>query len=123
MFFFGMIQNGPRGIHAAADEEEEIDDIESYGIDWEDYDNDNILHHHRQANHTDNPDDNPFMTNRPETMTQVNVDAPGCPLTEEQISFLDLELGSLPYIHSHSMDSYRLFWISALHICVHIFSG
>ena len=124
MFFFGMIQNGPQGIDPADDEE--IEDIDSYGIDWEDYNNDNIFHHHCRANHTDhadNLDDNPFMTNRPERMTQVNVDAPGCPLMEEQITFLNSQLNALPYIHSWSMDSYRLIWISALQICAHIFSG
>jgi hypothetical protein len=121
MFFFGMIQNGPRGIQSIDDES--VNDIQSYGIDWEDYDDDSILDHHRQANQDDNPDDNPFISNRPERMTQVNVDEPRCPFTEEQIIFLNSELNSLPYIHSRSMDSYRLVWISALQICEHIFSG
>jgi hypothetical protein len=120
MFFFGMIQNGPRGLHPMDDN---INDVQSYGIDWDDYDNDNILEHHREANLTDNPEDNPFISNRPERMTQVSVDEPGCPLTEAQIIYLDSELNSLPYIHSHNMESYRLVWISAIHICEHIFSG
>jgi len=31
---FGMIQNGPRGLHIL---DEDVDDIQGYGIDWEDY--------------------------------------------------------------------------------------
>lgn len=119
MFFFGMIQNGPRGIHPADDDE--IEDFGSYGIDWEDYDDDHILEHHRQANHNDNPGDNPFMSNQPERMTRVDVDEPGCPLTEEQIIYLNSQLNSLPYIHTRNMDSYKLIWISALRICEHMF--
>lgn len=118
MFFFGMIQNGPRGIHPS---DEEIEDIGSYGIDWEDYDYDNILEHHQQANRFDNPGDNPFMSNRPERMTRVDVDEPGCPLTEDQIIYLNSELNSLPYIHARDMNTYRLIWISALRICEHMF--
>jgi hypothetical protein len=118
MFFFGMIQNGPRGIHPS---DEEIEDIGSYGIDWEDYDDDNILEHHQQANRFDNPGDNPFMSNRPERMTRVDVDEPGCPLTEDQIIYLNSELNSLPYIHARDMNTYRLIWISALRICEHMF--
>jgi hypothetical protein len=124
MFFFGMIQNGPRGIHHLDDD---VRDIPNYGIDWDDYDNDNILDHHYEANHADDsddgPGDNPFMRNQPERMMEVNVDEPGCPLTEAQVIYLNSELNSLPYIHSRHMESYRLVWISAIRICEHIFSG
>jgi hypothetical protein len=121
MFFFGMIQNGPRGIHPADDDE--IEDMQSYGIDWEDFDDDDILEHHRQANQTDNPDDNPFMPHRPERLTRIDVTEPGCPFTEDQIIYLNSELNALPYIHSRTMDSYRLIWISGLRISEHIFSA
>jgi len=56
-----MIQNGPGDIQLIDDES--ISNIQSYGIDWEDYDDDSILDHHRQANQDDNPDDNPFISN------------------------------------------------------------
>ena len=115
MFFFGMIQNGPRCIHPADDEG--LEDVDAYGIDWEDYDNDQILNHHHQSNLEDNPNQNPFISHWPERLTRIDVDEPGCPLTEEQIIHLNSQLNSLPYIHSHNMDSYRLIWISALHIC------
>ena len=57
MFYFGMIQNGPRGIHPTDDED--IDNVYFYGIDWEDYDNDQILKHHCQSNLEDYPNENP----------------------------------------------------------------
>ena len=68
MFFFGMIQNGPRGIHPADDED--LENVDSYGIHWDDYDIDQILDHHRQANIDDNPNQNPFVSHRPERMSQ-----------------------------------------------------
>ena len=116
-----MIQNGPRGIHSADDED--LENIDSYGIDWDDNDNDQILDHHWQANIEDNPDQNPFVSHHPERMTQVDVDKSGCPLTEEQILHLNSQLNSLPYIHTCNMYSYQLIWTSALHICEVIFSG
>jgi hypothetical protein len=115
-----MIQKGSQGLHLMDDN---IDDVWSYGIDWDDYDNDNILEHHCEADLTDNPDDNPFISNQLERMTQVSVDESGCPLTEAQIIYLDSELNSLPYTHSYNMQLYQLVWISAIHICEHIFSG
>lgn len=121
MFFFGMIQNGPRGIHPTDDED--IDNVDFYGIDWEDYDNDEILEHHRQSNLEDNPNENPFISHRPERMTHVDVNEPGCPLNEEQIVYLNYQLNSLPYINTRNMDSYRLIWISALRICDAIFAA
>ena len=120
MFFFGMIQNDPRGIHPADDEG--LEDVDSYGIDWEDYDNDQILNHYCQSNLEDNPNQNLFISHRPERLTHVYVDEPGCPLTEEQIIYLNSQLNSLPYIHSRNMDSYRLIWIFALRICEVIFT-
>ena len=104
MFFFSMIQNDPRGIHPADDKD--LKNVNSYGINWDDYDNDQILDHHQLANIDDNPDQNPFVSHCPEQMTQVDVDEPGCPLTKEQILYLNSQLNSLPFIHTCNMDSY-----------------
>lgn len=123
MYFFGMIQNGPRGLHMA---DEELDDIQGYGIDWEDYDDDRIFNHHNHANIPDNQGDNPFSTttHRPsaETLTRVDVVPPGCPLTADQIVFLDSQLELLPYFDDQGMDMRRLLWISALNICDYLLS-
>jgi hypothetical protein len=123
MYLFGMIQNGPRGLHIL---DEDVDDIQGYGIDWEDYDDDRIFEHHNRANIADNQGDNPFSatTHRPaaETLTRVDVIPPGCPLTFAQIEFLDSQLQLLPYFDSESMDMRRLLWISALNICDYLLS-
>jgi hypothetical protein len=55
MFFFGMIQNRLRGFEAlpeAIDDDCEIDDLETYGVDWDDLNNHDILAYH--AEHNDN---------------------------------------------------------------------
>lgn len=121
MYFFGMIQNGPRGLHFS---DEDVEDIQSYGIDWEDYDDDRILNHHNHANPADNQSDNPFAagSHRPtaDHITRVNVVEPGCPLTVEQLEYLNSQLDVLPYIDDHSMDSRRLIWISGLNICEYL---
>jgi hypothetical protein len=124
MYLFGMIQNGPRGIHI---DDEEVDDIEAYGIDWEDYDDDRILNHHNQGNPVDNQGDNPFSadSHRPaaENMSRVDVVEPGCPLTADQLQYLDSQLETLPYIHDRSMEMRRLIWISALNICDYLLTN
>jgi len=121
MYFFGMIQNGPRGLDFS---DEEVQDIQSYGIDWEDYDDDRILNHHNHANPADNQGDNPFAagSHRPnaDNITRVNVLEPGCPLILEQLEYLNSELEALPYINDHSMESRRLIWISGLNICEYL---
>jgi hypothetical protein len=56
MFFFGMIQNGPRGLGPilnSTPSEEEIDDITQYGVDWEDLDDPQIVAHHLEHNNAD----------------------------------------------------------------------
>ena len=57
MFFFGLIEDGPRGLGMAADgdnsEDEDIadNDIAGYGIDWEDLEDARIRAHHDAANY------------------------------------------------------------------------
>jgi hypothetical protein len=117
MYMFGMIQNGPRGMDF---DNEHIDDIQSYGIDWEDYDDDRILNHHNQFNEGDDHV-NPFTTINPrpltEQMSRVDVVEPDSPLTSQQVQYLDSQLDMLPYRHDGSMEMRRLVWISGLNIC------
>ena len=118
-----MIQNGPWGLDFS---DEEVQDIQSYGTDWEDYDDDRILNHHNHANPADNQGDNPFAAGshcpNADNITHVNVLEPGCPLTLEQLEYLNSQREALPYIHDHSMESHRLIWISGLNICEYLFA-
>ena len=120
MFVFGMLQNGVRGLDAAQYEpvDEDIDDLSSYGIDWEDYDDHQILSHHHESNGVNqDPTINPFLPHPPTTFSHVEVEEPDCPLTSEQLLIVD-NLVEQSYISGRrSIDDYRSLWIAALHVC------
>ncbi|KAJ6600822.1 hypothetical protein B0H10DRAFT_1715691, partial [Mycena sp. CBHHK59/15] len=53
MFFFGMIENGLRGFEDMPEEvldDDNIDDLDAYGVDWEDLNNTDIMAHHTASN-------------------------------------------------------------------------
>jgi len=119
MFFFGMLEQGVRGFDLG----DEIEDVESYGIDWGDFDNSQIQTHHV----TENPDsayadNNPFLSQLPTHLNHVEVPVPDAPLSVEQIALLQNHLQSLSFFGSRSMDDYRLLWITALNTCESMFS-
>ncbi|KAF8835015.1 hypothetical protein BDN67DRAFT_913746 [Paxillus ammoniavirescens] len=85
MFFFGMLQNGLRGTALLADDED-IGDVQAYGIDWEDYDNDTILAHHDTSNAMEADSvENPFFTHQPQHLSNVEVPSHNSPLTAAQV--------------------------------------
>jgi len=123
MFFFGMIEQGPRGL-ALAEEDIADEDIAGYGIDWEALDDRQIREHHDEANTPetgleadDDVVDNPFDRHVPEHLAVVEVEEPNCPLSIEQVDFLDAQLVHNDWWKSRSVESYRLRWITALQIC------
>jgi hypothetical protein len=129
MFLFGMIQNGMRGLEEVDESSiDDIGDIESYGIDWVDYQDNTIITHHDTHNRPDLADPidptliNPFCTHRPQHLSHVKVEQPNCPLSPEQLQQLDNQLEQLPCYHTNDMDSRRLLWILALEICDSFFS-
>ncbi|KAK0463322.1 hypothetical protein IW261DRAFT_1554182 [Armillaria novae-zelandiae] len=99
LFVFGMMEKGVRGlddIMGNNEEEEELpseQDLDSFDIDWNDYDND-IIHSHHDANNICDSDDayNPFDTHRPEQFSHVEVESVECPLTHIQVEHLDTTL-------------------------------
>ena len=126
MFYFGMLENGVQGFREFNEPtDEQLDDPASYGIDWEDVDNARILHHHQQENV---PyvigDDNPFITHRlhEDRLAHVIVPEAGCPLSADQLHFLNTQLDAHPEVLSRSMHSRRLLWITALNLCAHMFN-
>lgn len=121
MFFFGMLQNGLRGVDAAQfpGESDNIGDVQAYGIDWEAFDEDDIREHNHQENSTDEENDNPFVIG-PLHLSNVHIPEAGCPLTDMQIEHLERELRSLPHYLSGSMYDLRLLWIDALRICCNL---
>jgi hypothetical protein len=126
MFFFGMLERGPRGLAAVEEEWHGEEDLAGYGVDWEALDDEHI-HAHHDATNTGNTDldndidddlvHNPFLNHAPEHLSNVEVPEIRCPLTDKQMQFLDHhpEIQRLP--RSRCLGSYRLHWITALRIC------
>jgi hypothetical protein len=129
MFFFGMLEQGVRGIEIE-DQDLDEDAIAGYGIDWEALDNQEIRNHHDYAN----PplaallDDEivpvphiPQVPNVPSHLAVVDFDEPNCPMTAEQVFYLDSQLATYDFAHSRTAESYRLRWITALALCREMF--
>ncbi|KAJ7114571.1 hypothetical protein C8R43DRAFT_902987 [Mycena crocata] len=122
MFFFGMIENGLRGydnVPAADEEDDDIDDLDTYGVDWEDLHDTNILAHHAEFNPEDDPAaaHNPFSNDGPHQLSHVEVVEPLCPFTEEQVAVLNEYLALSPHCQSRNMNSRRAVWVDALDFC------
>lgn len=124
LFFFGMIENGLRGFDeetAAFDTDEDIDNLEEYGIDWEELHDHDILAHHSENNadedHSPEALQNPFANDGPHTLSHVEVAEPVCPLEPEHAALLDAYLAAHPHSHSRNMNSRRALWRDALAFC------
>ena len=124
MFVFGMIEEGPRGLPTLREPvDEDVDDLASYGVDWDAIDNRRIMEHHNQQRNRLDSGHNPFVTHQPERFTEVLVPEANCPLTINELHWLDGQLEALPYFRSESMDARRLLWVAALDICRQMFES
>ncbi|KAJ7767538.1 hypothetical protein B0H14DRAFT_2402793 [Mycena olivaceomarginata] len=126
LFFFGMIENRLRGFNSAPElaDDDEIDDVDAYGIDWEDLHNADIMAHHTEhnADQEHNPDDldNPFSNDGPHRLSHVEVSEPSCPFTLDEVADLDAHLALNPHSQSRNMTSRQSVWIDALAFCRHL---
>lgn len=114
-----MIQCGLRGMELAEENIPE-DVIAQFGIDWEDIDDYHILAHHDAANaeDTDNyPVDIAVEHRVPHHLANVEVVEPTCPLTEEQVLFIDARIHDQGLWQLHTTESYQLCWRTALEEC------
>src|ERR1700675_110756 len=121
MFFFGMIEHGPRGV-GLGDSDMAGDDLAGFGVDWGALDDAHIRAHHDEANDIgvdfeDDMADNPFFSHSPDKFSHIVVEVPNCPMTDEQVDFLDSELSQHSFSESRTVESYRLLWIAALQLC------
>ncbi|KAJ7740479.1 hypothetical protein DFH07DRAFT_778412 [Mycena maculata] len=120
MFFFGMIENGLRGFEDAPEavlDDNDVDDLETYGVDWEDLNDADIMAHHTEFNNEQelNTDvHNPFSNDGPHTLSHVEVMEPLCPFHEEQVAQLNQHLAGSQHSLSRNMNSWRAVWIDAL---------
>ncbi|KZP03427.1 hypothetical protein FIBSPDRAFT_757398, partial [Athelia psychrophila] len=92
MFTFSMVTHRPRGVQhmvRAAPIDEEVDDPDSYVVDWEVHDDDENTPHDAH----DAADTHPFATSAtPYQLSDVPCLPPNCPLTPAQVLLLDGEL-------------------------------
>jgi hypothetical protein len=119
MFFFSMLEDGPRGLQGRLlpDGEVEGEDISTFGIDWEDMEDERLMEHHYQ--HNPPQLDNPF-TSAPNVLSEVTCTPPDCPLSVESVYQLNLNLSRVVDLSSRSMLVRRHVWIEALRICTQI---
>jgi hypothetical protein len=119
LYFFGMIQEGPRGIGPVDDHHLTESNLRQYGVDWEALEDQQVHSHHDEANgiihHTVDDSDYLFQC-APERLPHVHVEEPWCPLSDFQVSFLDTQLNW----DVRDIGSYQLRWITALDICTQL---
>ncbi|KAJ6525204.1 hypothetical protein B0H19DRAFT_1276282 [Mycena capillaripes] len=104
-----MIQNGVRGFDERqdADDDDDVEDLDAYGIDWAELHNADIMEHHAEHNSDQdlNPDaiDNPFANEGPHRLSHVEVEEPLCPSGIQDVASLDAHLALNPHSHSHGV--------------------
>ncbi|KAL7279789.1 hypothetical protein ACG7TL_002586 [Trametes sanguinea] len=104
MFIFGMLEHGAHGIEGFMLEEPTVEDLEHYGVDWEAMDDPVLMSHFEQHNPSSASGGAPFQAvTVPPHLSDVPCQAPGCPLSPEQVQALDSRLASLVDLSSEDM--------------------
>jgi len=124
MYLHGMLRHGLRGV---AIEEEEPEDIDTFGIDWDDLERSNFRTHHDLHNQLNTEEStggnsNPFVIAHPTHLSHIFVDDPRCPFTDEQVQIFSEQVARLPYFSADDMHSRRLLWIDSLRLATVLFS-
>ncbi|KIK52532.1 hypothetical protein GYMLUDRAFT_64164 [Collybiopsis luxurians FD-317 M1] len=104
MFFFGVLQEGLRGPEGVANvagtfvqSEEHIDNLQMYGVDWEDLADPGILRHHHETNLPDVEMLGHHSSRQPVQLLLVEVPEFICPFeTDEQLEAFVQGLVSIP---------------------------
>ncbi|KAJ7178456.1 hypothetical protein C8R43DRAFT_871806 [Mycena crocata] len=126
MFFFGMVQNGERGFeHEQIWEDDNIEDLEAYGIDWEELHDADLMAHHadnnpdvdQEGDEEDLAPTNPFTNEGPHKLSHVEVVPPTCPLSPEELQLLNIHLGESLHSQSRNMNSRLAVWKEAFEFC------
>lgn len=124
MYLFSLLEDGPRGLEGRIQSgEEDIEDLENYGIDWDVAQDARYQNHflesdpHAEQNQVE---DNPFHVG-PAQLSHVPCDEPNCPLTADQILHLDEQLLVRADLSNRSMEIRRLVWTHAVEICNELF--
>ncbi|THU96508.1 hypothetical protein K435DRAFT_819431 [Dendrothele bispora CBS 962.96] len=96
----------------------QIQDVHEYGIDWQVINDSDLMAHllHHNPDEWHYQQGNP-MAAGPEAYSCVDVEPSNCPLTLEEVHFLDSELASHIDCSSRDMAIRCLVWDYALDIC------
>lgn len=97
-------------------QEDNIDDLERFGIDWEDADDQELIRELRERG------ENPFDDYAPDNMNDVPCEALDCPLTGLQVQRLDQVLQEEFDRDRDEREVKRAIWIRALMWCRDIFN-
>ncbi|KAJ6534717.1 hypothetical protein B0H10DRAFT_1732681, partial [Mycena sp. CBHHK59/15] len=101
--------------------DDDIDDLDAYGVDWEDLNNTDIMAQHTASNADQELSmadiENPFSNDGPHTLSHVEVLEPLCPFSEDQVDRLNQHLALSQHSLSRNMNSRRAVWIEALDFC------
>lgn len=114
MYLFSLIQDGPRGFDEA--QQEVVDNVEEYGVDWEVAEDETLMAHLLENNPQEAVAPNAFSV-KPAHLSDVPCEPPNCPLTPEQVEYLNSTLQTRVSLVSRSMDVRRTVWRTALSIC------
>jgi hypothetical protein len=108
LFLFSIVQDGVRGMESSDDDE--AVDPNTYGVDWEVYD-DPVLVRHMVENI---PDD---QSEEDENLSEVDHEAFSIPLGEDLVYELELQLNNYVDLSSRNMNARRFVWQTARQIC------
>ncbi|KDQ05870.1 hypothetical protein BOTBODRAFT_122172, partial [Botryobasidium botryosum FD-172 SS1] len=124
LWWFGQLERGARGlnVYSPPDDDLQPEDLEGYGIDWEAMGHPATMRHFHQHNpHLAADDENPFRTG--DQMPYVDVPEVACPLTLQEVRYLDDHLHHFPNtIHSTKEERIQL-WVTALRLAGDIFAN
>lgn len=118
---FGMVREGPRGLgHVMGtgpnDDDDDVGNIEEYGVDWEAANDTAIMAHLLEHNPQERvTSQNPFASrNTPAELSDVPCEAPPSPLSPDQIHSLHTYLLHNFDLSSRNMLTRRGIWEAAL---------
>ncbi|KAF7308851.1 hypothetical protein MKEN_01085000 [Mycena kentingensis (nom. inval.)] len=117
MFFFSLLEDGPRGSdHLPEPAEEVVEDPATYGIDWDAAQDLRIMQHLLENNPEEWDEHNPFGPANIR-FSHVPCDPPDGPLSADQLAALDAHLAVTIDMQSRSMDVRAMAWDISLAFC------
>lgn len=114
LVLFGVHRHGPRGLQQVLEPvDEDVDVPEEYGIDWEVLEDEEMMEHFHEFD-----DAIPLPVSAPTTLASVPCEPADCPLSQEQIVMMEIELLQRGVNRAtRDMLVRRIVWQEALAIC------